>query len=241
MAEVRHDLDALAAVLAAARIGGGLAAACPALDLAQGYAVAGKLADRLGRGIGWKIGATSPGAQSFLKVAEPIRGRLYGCWHDGAVVITPGDRPVEVEPEIIVRLGDGLEPVAAWVGVEFNRPSFADPFALGVGAIVADNAASLGVLIGPSLPLAALEAPERLTARLRVDGAVVGEGRADAVLGDPRRALDWLERALAGTPDALRPGDLVATGAMCRSAAAPRGARVEVEADGHGRGSVLMG
>jgi 2-keto-4-pentenoate hydratase len=162
-----ESYDRLAERLALARLGGGLAE-LPTLALAEGYDVARRLAPRLGPVLGWKVGATSGGAMAFLKVDAPIYGRLFTLWADGATIDLPGNRPVEVEPEILFVLGPDLLPLSAHFGVEFNRPSFADPFGKGAGAIVADNAASLGVLIGPSLPLAALDAPEALVARLEI-------------------------------------------------------------------------
>lgn len=234
------DDQALAHRLAAARRAGGLVDDAPVLDLAAGYAVAGLLAPLLGDVIGWKIGATSAGAQAFLQVDAPIFGRLFARWADGSTVRLAGDRAVEAEPEIIVRLGADLTPDAAWFGVEFNRSSFADPFGLGAGAIIADNAASLGVLVGPPLPLAALADPAELVARLLVDQRQAGIGSAADVLGNPLVALDWLRGALVGDARGLQPGDLVATGGMCRSALAAKGATVTVDAAGFGRASVEL-
>ena len=230
------DADALADRLAAARRTGGMVADFPPLALADGYAVAARLALRLGEVIGWKIGATSAGAQAFLKVAAPIRGRMFagGVWRDGATVTLPGTRALEVEPEIVFELGAGLAPVAAWFGVEIVRPSFADAFALGAGAIVADNAAHCGLLLGPPLPLAALDDPAALSARLLIDGELAASGSADAVLGDPRRALAALRTQLAGDARGLRPGDLVASGAMGRAAAIRAGQSLTLDAAGFG-------
>ena len=216
----------LAASLVAARLSGGLVPQPGPLSLTEGYAVAAKLYPRLGTPAGWKIGATSAGAQAFLEVAEPIRGRLYAerIWREGDV-LTPGDRSLEVEPEIVLRVGADLEPDAAWFGIELNRPSFADAFAAGVGCIVADNAASVGLLRGPSIPLAALDDPARLVATILADGIEIAHGSADAVLGDPRRAYAWLRATVE-----LKPGALVATGAMGRSALAGRGTVLTLDA-----------
>lgn len=233
------DHARLAEQLATARRNGGTVD-FPALDLADGYAVARELASRLGPVLGWKIGATSAGAMAFLKVAAPIHGRLFALWQDGATIDFPGDRPVEVEPEIVLTLGDDLEPVAARFGVEFNRPSFADPFGLGAGAIVADNAASLGVLLGPPIDIGALDAPAALVASLEIDGARVATGSADAVLGDPRLALAALRASLTGDPRGLRPGDVIASGAMCRSVLIERGQALRLDAGRHGSASIRL-
>ncbi len=209
----------LAESLAAARLSGTLASSPGSLTLAEGYTVAAALYPLLCTPAGWKVGATSAGAQAFLKVDAPIRGRLHAerIWGPGEVA-TPGDRPLEVEPEIVLRVGRDGAPDAAWFGIELNRPSFAEPFAQGTGAIVADNAASVGLLLGPALPVDALDAPGALLAAIFADGVEVARGSGDAVLGDPRRSFEWLRGEVE-----LVPGELVATGAMGRSALAVRG------------------
>lgn len=221
----------LADSLAAARLAGTLVPAPGPLTLAEGYAVAEALYPLLGTAAGWKVGATSAGAQAFLKVAEPIRGRLYAerIWKAGDIAL-PGARPLEVEPEIVLRVGPDLAPDAAWFGIELNRPSYAEPFACGVEAIVADNAASVGLLLGPALPLAALDAPAALIAAIIADGVEVARGSADAVLGNPRASYDWLRSVVE-----LQPGELVATGAMTRSAVVARGATLVLDCGAYGR------
>ncbi|GGI83539.1 hypothetical protein GCM10007973_20020 [Polymorphobacter multimanifer] len=227
--------------MGAARPGGGVVEEEPALTLAQGYAVAAALAGRMGSVSGWKGGATSAGAMAFLGVEAPIHGRLFRLFRDGDIAVFPGERPLEVEPEVLLLLGDDLQPVAAHAGAEFNRPSFAAPFAHGTGAIVADNAASCGVLIGPPLPLAALEDPAALAISLSVNGAVACRGSADVVLGNPLRALAALRAALADDPRGLRPGDWIATGAMCRAAVIGRGDRLQLDAGLHGGATLTLG
>jgi len=220
----------LADLLVAARLTGELVPPPGTMTLAAGYVVATAVYAGLGTPAGWKIGATSDRAQDFLGVGEPIRGRLYfeRIWREGDVTIA-GDRAVEAEPEIVLRVGAGGAPDAAWFGIELNRSSFADPFAHGAGAIVADNAASVGLLIGRPLPLAALDDPGALVAMLDADGTEVTRGAADAVLGNPRTALAWL----AGVVD-LRPGDFVATGAMARSAIVARGTVLTLDGGRYG-------
>ncbi len=233
-------MDRCVAAVAGARRGGGLVDAIPALTLAQGHDVAAGLAAQLGPVLGWKVGATSAAAMAFLGVATPIHGRLFTLFRDGDTAHFPGDRPLEVEPEVLLLLGPDLQPVAAHAGAEFNRPSFADPFAHGTGAIVADNAASCGVLIGPALPLAALEDPAALAVGLSV-GDMGCRGSADAVLGNPLRALDALRTALADDPRGLRAGDWIATGAMCRAIAIGRGDVLRLDAGAHGSATLTLG
>lgn len=233
------DPDQLAERLAQARRSGGMAE-LPVLALDAGYGIARRLAPRLGMVLGWKIGATSLGAMAFLKVEAPIHGRLFALWNNGAIIDLPGNRPIEVEPEILFVLGPDRQPAAAHFGVEFNRPSLADPFGLGAGAIVADNAASLGVLVGPAVPLGGLDTPELLVARLEIDGVLFATGSADAVLGNPLRALEALRTALADDPRGLQPGDIIASGAMCRSVLIGRGQALRLDCGAHGCATVRL-
>jgi 2-keto-4-pentenoate hydratase len=221
MSTARDNLEAWAAGLAPARLAGGSIADPPApITLAEGYRLAARGEGLLGTPAGWKIGATSARAMDFLGLEEPIRGRLYAerIWHDGARADLSGDRPAEAEPEIAFRLardlvagGDPLGAIGeAFAAAEIVRPSHPDPFRLGAGFIVADNAAGIGALIGPPIPLALLAEPAAITVALSVAGGEACVGRADAVLGNPLDALAWLARHIGTIPA----GAWVLSGAM---------------------------
>lgn len=222
-AEDHETLETWAAALAPARLAGGSVADPPVpITLEEGYRLAALGADRLGTPAGWKVGATSEGAMAFLGLAEPIMGRLHAerIWHDGDRARLPGDHPPEAEPEVAFRLARALaageEPLAAvgeaFAAAEIVRPSHGEPFRLGAGFIVADNAAGLGALIGPPIPLEALAAPERIAVSLTC-GAASTTGSANAVLGNPLRALAWLAARLGTIPA----GAWVLSGAMARA------------------------
>jgi 2-keto-4-pentenoate hydratase len=203
-----------AKALAAARRSGDVAPEPPAgLDLAGGYALADAAFGARALS-GWKVGATNAGAQAFLKIDAPIRGRIFddGIWMPGNVGV-PGARDAEAEPEIVLRAGPHGRPVAAYLGIEVVRPSRDDALTLGAPFIVADNAAHCGLVLGPEIPLAALDRPDDIAVTLFRNGVETGAGTAAAVLGDPRCAYDWL----AGMVD-LKPGQFVATGAITRAA-----------------------
>jgi 2-keto-4-pentenoate hydratase len=224
------DIAALARRLAAARLAGDEIDDMPRLDIATGWRVQAALAPHLetalGRQCGWKLGATSAGAMAFLGVTQPIVGRLFErrLWQQGPDAMLARTTGLEAEPEVILQLGSQLEVAAAWLGIEFNRPAIADPFRLGAGSIVADNAASFAVLCRHRLSLAHLRAPAGIRAALRIGRRDLCEGSADAVLDGPLSALAALQRLLADDPRGLQPGDYVATGAMCRSIQLPAGA-----------------
>lgn len=226
-------IEDIAQRLADARIGG-LAIDIPRLDMTTGYAIQFALSLKLGTQLGWKLGATSAGAMAFLKVDAPIRGRVFTLLRDGDTASFFGPQPIEAEPEVLLELGDDLRPRATYLGAELNRPSLADPFGRGAGAIVADNAASLALLIGPEIPLATLEAPESLTATLSAAGACTS-GNAAAVLGNPLAAMEELRRQLEGDTRGLRPGDIIATGAMARAIPLPPGSTLTLDGGGWGQ------
>jgi 2-keto-4-pentenoate hydratase len=221
-----HDDDSLgqwAAALPVARLAGRSVADPPsAISLTDGYRLARLGESLLGTPAGWKIGATSEGAMAFLKIGEPIMGRLYAerIWRDGDMADLSGERPAEAEPEVAFRLERALvageDPLAAvgeaYAAAEIVRPSHPDPFRLGAGFIVADNAAGLGALIGPPIPLDALAAPGEIAVSLTC-GEASTSGHADAVLGNPLAALAWLAGKLGVVPA----GSWVLSGAMARA------------------------
>jgi 2-keto-4-pentenoate hydratase len=238
------ELAAWAAGLAPARLTGGSIAEPPApITLAEGYRLAMLGEGLLGTPAGWKIGATSARAMDFLGIDAPIRGRLFAerIWTDGARADLPRERPAEAEPEIAFRLARDLNageaPLAAvgeaFAAAEIVRPSHPDAFRLGAGFIVADNAAGIGALIGPPIPLALLAEPGDITVALSVEGGDACEGRADAVLGNPLAALAWLARDLGTVPA----GAWVLSGAMAGAIplVAPTGEeRLRLDAGPHG-------
>jgi 2-oxo-3-hexenedioate decarboxylase/2-keto-4-pentenoate hydratase len=225
--EQAEDLGGLmewSASLGPARLAGATVADPPApIALATGYRLAKAQARVLGTPAGWKIGATSASAMEFLGVNEPIMGRLYAerVWHDGDRADLKGDRPAEAEPEIAFLLAkslrageDTLDAVGeARAAAEIVRPSHDEPFRLGAGFIVADNAAGLGALIGPPIPLDAMAQPEAIEIALATSGGARCAGTGDAVLGDPTAALSWLATQLGEIPA----GSWVLSGAMARA------------------------
>jgi 2-keto-4-pentenoate hydratase len=229
----------LKALLEAKRSGGrmGLPAWTPG-SMNEAYDVAGALTagSETGPPIGWKIGATNGPAQAFLGISEPIRGRIFASGlRDSGVSVrhAPG---LEAEPEIIFRLrddvcafacrtGEGARAAIAAThgGFEINRPRYESPFEAGVLAIVADNAAHEGLVIGPRIETG--DDPASIEAVLRLNGEEAGKAEGRAVLGDPINALVWLAQSLPG--DTALDGAWIATGGLCRSVALSPGDRLE--------------
>lgn len=239
-----RSLDQWAAALALARVTGRSLVDPPRpITLEEGYGLAQSGQNLLGTPVGWKIGATSERAMAFLGVKEPIMGRLYAerIWHDGDFADLAGERPAEAEPEIAFHLAKPLVAGAIrWLPIgavhaaaEIVRPSYPEPFRLGAGFIVADNAAGLGALIGPPIPPDALTAPESIAVSLAVEGGATTDGSGDAVLGNPLAALAWLAQRL----DVIPAGAWVLSGAMARAIPlehGPYGGQMRLDAGPYG-------
>jgi 2-keto-4-pentenoate hydratase len=238
--EVDSDLE-LATVIDTAHRQGRLldAAAQQPLDLAAAYAVQRRLtALRTARGaarIGFKLGYTSQVMREQMGVDQPNHGPLLDTMR-----ITDGRLPADlihprVEPEIALVLGEDLRPVAAHAALEVVDSIWRD-YRFTLELNTADGSSAAGLVLGPPLLMEGLDA---LPVRLTRNGELVGEGTGAAAMGHPLLALEWLQRALAGTDDRLRAGDVVITGGL--TAAVPLDEGDVVAADfGDGTATVAL-
>jgi 2-keto-4-pentenoate hydratase len=206
-------------------------------------------ADPSRRRIGWKVGLTSVAIQQQFGVHEPVFGCLLAEGHltsghvFGADLIRPG-----FENEICVALDRDLAPgvtvdaVSAAIGTVFpaleiieTRGDFTRQLALAL----ADNAQQKAFVLGPPVSPGGLDLAT-VTARVRVNGAEVGVGRGDAVLGHPFHSVAWLAGKLAQFGERLRAGDLVMTGSFTRQFPLSPGDRVETVFEGVGSVSASL-
>jgi 2-keto-4-pentenoate hydratase len=196
--------------------------------------------------VGWKVGLTAKPIQEQFKVHEPVFGCLLS---EGRIdsghrfryddLITPG-----FENEICVVLGRDL--VGAKLGVDDvaravdhchpaleiieTRGDLTRQLALAL----ADNAQQKFFVIGPPVRLSDALDLSRIGARVSVNGAEVGAGRGDAVLGHPLRSVAWLAGKLAPYGRRLKAGDHIMTGSFTRQFPIARGDRIRTEFDGVG-------
>lgn len=167
---------------------------------------------------GFKVGATAPVMQAYLGLPGPIAGFMAegGLHGNGSTLGLGGFFRPGVECEIAVVLARDLPPgpctpeqAAAAVGelmagIEVVEDRYGDLAAVGTPALVADQVFHAAAVLGApcagwrSLDLRALQG------RIAVNGVVRGEGRSDALLGDPMAALAWL----AASPEAAAFGGL---------------------------------
>lgn len=204
---------------------------------AEGYAVQHALAEAASAipPAGFKVGATNPAMQAYLGVSSPAAGFMpaanlkpSGFGTPFADWMAPG-----TECEIAFRLGANLpftgspptrEAAAAAVGavlpaIEIVENRYTDMQAVGAPTLIADQFFHAAAVLGPETRMdpAALAAGtlRDVAGRMTIDGAVFGEGRGAALLGDPLEVLRWLAASGAAAAfGGLRAGQVVLCGSV---------------------------
>ena len=203
--------------------------------------------------VGWKCGATNPGAQQALGLDGPFIGPIpkRDMRGDGATV--PFTETIgAVEPEIAFRLGrdlpDAAGPEQAAEAVEachlalevIGRRVVGSGFDKGLG-LVMDFAGNAVFVVGPAVE----DWRERDWTSVEVeglrDGAVVETGSTANVMGNPLASLAWAARRLAEDGRALKAGDWVSTGTCTPAIQAAKGVSVSARFAGLGEVSVRFG
>ncbi len=191
--------------------------------------------------IGWKVGLTARPIQEQFGVHEPVFGCLLseGRVASGHVfryeeLIRPG---FENEICVVLRrdlagpdlsvdeVARGAERCHAALEIIETRGDFTGQLALAL----ADNAQQKFFVLGPPVPLTAGLDLSAIGTRVTVNGADVGTGRGDAVLGHPLRSVSWLAGKLAAYGRGLKAGDHIMTGSFTRQFAITRGDRIRAE------------
>jgi 2-keto-4-pentenoate hydratase len=215
------------------------------LDLDDAYRIQlGLVARRCTGGVthaGWKVGLTAKAIQEQFKVHEPVFGCLLseGRMSSGHAfryddLITPG-----FENEICVVLGRDL------AGAKLSIPDVAravdrchpaleiietrGDLTSQLALALADNAQQKFFVLGPPARLAEDLDLSAIGVRVVVNGAEVGAGRGEAVLGHPLRSVAWLAGKLAAYGRRLKAGDHVMTGSFTRQFPIARGDRIRTE------------
>jgi 2-keto-4-pentenoate hydratase len=201
---------------------------------------------------GHKVGLSSKAMQEMMGVDEPDYGHLLDDM-ELPEMRQSEDRPVpadrycypRVEVEVGFVLGEDLpgegcteqDVIAATEAVapaiELIDSRIAD-WDIRIGDTIADNASSAGYVLGPDrvkptdIDLKAIEA------RLLRNDELAGEGRSDAVLGDPVVAVAWLARKVASFGVTLRAGNVILPGSVHRAVDVRAGDDFEATFDGLG-------
>ena len=245
--------EALARLLGAARHGGKRIGALPRelvpATADEAYAVQDIQARRLGRIVGWKVGAPSPGA-------EPNCAPLFA----DLVASSPARFAAErfplggIEGELAFRFGKDLPPRAKPYGedevwqavdtlhaaIELVDSRFADFRAVDKLALLADNQGNGAFCVGA--PLAAWRQVDflRQPASLLIDGREVASAVGGNAAGHPRPLLVWLANHCARRGRALAAGDIVTTGTHTGLVFAAPGATATVRFPGIGEASLTL-
>jgi len=217
--------------LQAVRAGGALIEELKAFERPASVAMAYDIAARLTQGeavAGYKIGATSEAGRRLLKLRQPFYGRILArTLQRSPATVRSGVHGVAAEPEVGLELGTPLRPrrkpytrgeVAAAVRrvlplIEFNAPSFRDPFACGGLCLIADNGVNAGAVVGQA-GITRLDVIAQVQVRVTLDGREHSRGTAMAAPDDPLSSLCWLANTLAAHGVGLESGQIVASGAL---------------------------
>ena len=201
------------------------------LTLEQAYAIQDALRaefDRRGeRPIGWKLGATSAAGQTLMGVQEPACGFLFAAQYaTGDAVSVSKSVNLGVEAEVAFKMrtklvGPGVTAATALLAVESIMPALELlDFVFSGKPRAADYIASsiVAQTIALGSPVAPLDGLNLATESVGYEhnGEVVGTYTASEVMGNPLNALAWLANHLGTRGLALKPGDIVMSGAISK-------------------------
>jgi 2-oxopent-4-enoate/cis-2-oxohex-4-enoate hydratase len=201
------------------------------LAIEHAYAIQGALRaelDRQGqRSIGWKLGATSPAGQALMGLQEPAFGFLLPAQYaSGAEVSLSKSANPGVEAEVAFKMrtqlaGPGVTADSALLAVESALPALELlDFIFSGKPRAADYIASSIVAHAVALgsPFTSLEKLDLATEPVEYEhnGEIVGTYTAAEVMGNPLNALAWLANHLGARGLALKPGDIVMSGAISK-------------------------
>jgi 2-oxopent-4-enoate/cis-2-oxohex-4-enoate hydratase len=186
--------------------------------------------DRRGeRSIGWKLGATSPSGQAVMGVKEPACGFLLpDQYASGAAVSVSAFAGLAVEAEVAFRMrtrlvGPGVTAATALLAVEgamgaLELPDFMFSGKPRVTDFIANSVIARAVVLGGTLlPLQDLDLDlAREEVVCEHNGEIVGTYTAAEVMDNPLNALAWLANHLGTRGLALKPGDVVMSGAISK-------------------------
>ena len=229
-------------------------------DLDDGYRLQeranAELARHFGPVVGIKIGGTTAAMRHYIGAPEPV----FGCVFRAHLQRGRGRaelsryRRLGLESEIAVRLGrplplhagphrpEEMEGVVAGMmaAVELVEDRYRDFRQTGAPTIVADNAFNAGLVLGPERPPVPSAQLGRLLVRSWVNGRLVAEGRADALLGHPLQALAWLADRLAALGWRIPEGQLVSLGTVTPVQWVERPGRFAVWVEALGRAALRL-
>jgi 2-keto-4-pentenoate hydratase len=222
-------------------------------SLAQAYAaqeVYHRLAEPVYGGVaGAKIATTTKVMQQLMGISHPCAGAIFArTIHASPARLRAADFVnLRIESEIALKLGADMPASGApWSAetvvpmVAGAMPAFeliedrhADYAKSEASSLIVENCWNGGVVIGApqAVPLTSLVG---IAGKLAINGAVVGEGRAE----DPCATLAWLANALAERGRGLSAGMVVITGSVIPTISVAPGDRAVFTVDGLGEAAM---
>jgi len=223
-----------------------LTAQVPDLSLEDAYRIqAAGIKLRLARGeriVGWKMGLTSKAKRDQMGLHLPIFGVLTDTMliPNGRMSLSGAIHP-KVEPEVAFRLArplsggdvteahvlDACDAVCAALEILDSRYVGFKYFSL--PDVVADNASSSKLVIGPWIPVERGRNYADLLMAMSVNGAVREEARSSAISGNPLTSVVQLVQLLANFGQSLPAGATVLAGAATTAVPLERGMEVSLK------------
>ena len=219
-------------------------------DEIQAYAIQRALhqelqSQGLGCLAGYKIGCTTQVMQAFLDIDHPCAGGIMGQrLFTGATVLPFASfARVGVECEIAVRLKrpirSALSHHALAAAIAEYRPAieivdarYENYSALDAATLIADDFFQSACVLGET-GIQVLS-NHVLTAKMCINGELVGTGTSADILGHPLNALAWLAQHLEIQNQAIVPDTWISLGSMVETQWLSIGDRVDITVSGLG-------
>ncbi len=180
--------------------------------------------------LGHKVGLSSRAMQQMMGVDEPDYGHLLSDMEVSEEASVHAGRycypRVEVEVGFVLGRslpGEGCTEDDVLEATEAVAPAIElidsriKDWKIGLVDTIADNASSAGFVLGAERVKPGDIDLRGIDATLTRNGALVAEGRSDAVLGNPVTAVAWLARKVAGFGVRLEAGHVILPGSCTRA------------------------
>jgi len=179
--------------------------------------------------VGYKVALTSLGAQNALKTDHPAYGQLLALDVEANgtnIQLSQHFAPL-LETELIFKIIEDISETADLdeiaeksliaAGIECPESRFLKWFggsfpALSLRHVIADNCLAGFIVVGDTWTKASELDLSILTCELFVNSNLVASGSGAEVLGNPLKAVEWLNKELWAKGEGLKAGNLISSG-----------------------------